>query len=59
MTGINLSEKSINEMKRQAKRQRKARGITHSAALDEQAAQYGFRNWALLMKAHNKEAQNG
>ena len=47
----------VEGMKREAKRQKKARGITHSEALAEQAQSRGFRNWSLLMRAVNHQAK--
>lgn len=40
----------INQLKKDAKRLKKAHGITHSEALDKIAIQHGFDNWSLLSK---------
>lgn len=47
----------VGRMKREAKRQKKARGITHAEALGEQAQARGFRNWSLLMKVVNRQTK--
>lgn len=39
---------TLRTLKKQAKKARKDKGITHSKALDEIAIGLGFRNWSLL-----------
>jgi len=44
----------IQKLKRVAKKIKREQGITHSQALDLIAAQFGYLNWALLMKDNGK-----
>lgn len=39
---------TLEQLKRNAKRIAKAKNISHSKALDEIAAQLGFKNWSFL-----------
>jgi hypothetical protein len=45
---------NLDNLRREAKKLKKASGITHSKALDKIAAGEGYNNWALLMKEQNK-----
>lgn len=46
-----MNERSIESLKREAKKLKKLEGLTHSQALDKLAARYGFSNWSCLMRA--------
>lgn len=48
-----ITPRTVENMKRQAKKVKKERGITHTQALDELSRAEGFQNWALLMKTIN------
>lgn len=50
---------NIDQLKRNATRQKKATGCTHAQALDQQAATYGHRNWAALIKASKTTTERG
>lgn len=50
---------NIDQLKRNATRQKKATGCTHAQALDQQAATYGYRNWAALIKASKTTTERG
>lgn len=42
---------NLERLRREAKRFKKERGITHTAALDIAARQHGHDTWAALMRA--------
>lgn len=46
---------NILSLKRQASRDKKARGISHAQALDNIAKSYGFSQWSSLMKGYTSE----
>jgi hypothetical protein len=48
-----ITLRTVENMKRKAKKIKKERHITHTQALDEQAKEHGFQSWALLMKKFN------
>lgn len=41
----------IEQLRRDAKRLGKSRGLSHAEALDAVAAEHGFRNWSLLARS--------
>lgn len=48
-----LTDAQVEQIKRDAKRTRRALGITHGEALNRHAAQRGFSSWAALMRITN------
>lgn len=52
-----FTEQQLKALRRTAKKHNKDFGGGYSAALDQVAANYGFRNWSLLMKAQNAHEQ--
>lgn len=50
-----IQYESIERLKREAKRMRKSRGISHNAALDLLAKARGFTNWSQLIKAQGAD----
>lgn len=53
LTNRNSAANQIEQLKRDAKRLKKAKGITHVEALDEIAREKGFSEWSRLMQAFN------
>ena len=53
-----FSPQQLDSLRRAAKVSARARGIPHSRALDEIAAQHGYRNWSLLARAANRVSKN-
>lgn len=52
-------EKTIDQLKRNAKRLAKEKGLTHSQALDILANELGYKNWSLLHKQAMKAQHEG
>lgn len=50
---------NIEQLKRNATRQKKATGCTHAQALNQQAATYGYRNWTDLIKTSKPRVTRG
>lgn len=41
---------NLDQLKREAKKYGREKGIPHSKALDEFAVRYGYQNWSMLHK---------
>ena len=48
------TDKTIDQLKYEAKQLKKKLNISHAEALDKLALERGFRNWALLHKEFTK-----
>lgn len=46
---------NIERLKRDAKKIHRETGITHTQALDQLAAKFGFAKWSLLIKHHSSK----
>jgi len=51
---MNETEKTIDQLKYQAKQLKKKLNISHAEALDKLALERGFKNWALLHREFTK-----
>lgn len=50
-----LTQNEIEQLRRNAQRERRAQGLSHAQALDRQAARHGFANWSLLTRRAAQE----